>query len=122
MAEKIITCIICPLGCDITVSGEGETIHSITGQKCKRGEEYARNEFIHPLRILTSTVKLSGSVEPLLAVRSNKPIPKELLLQSMDLIRTARAKAPVKRGDVIIPDILGTGADIVASGEAQAAH
>jgi CxxC motif-containing protein len=118
MAAKKITCITCPQGCEILVDGEGETINSMTGQGCKRGDEYARNEFIHPLRILTSTVLLIGSPTPLVAVRSNKPIPKELLLKSMGEIRAARAKVPVKRGDIIIPNILGTGADIIASGDA----
>jgi CxxC motif-containing protein len=118
MAKKTITCIICPLGCDITVEGEGENIQSMTGQGCKRGEEYARNEFIHPLRILTSTVKVSGSKIPLAAVRTNKPMPQELLFQAMDEIRKVEARVPVKRGDVIIANILGTGVDIIATGEA----
>jgi CxxC motif-containing protein len=116
--EKTITCIICPLGCEITVNGEKENVRSMTGQNCKRGEEYARNEFIHPLRILTSTVKVTGSKVPLTAVRTNKPMPKELLFQAMDEIRKVEVPVPVKRGDVIIANILGTGIDIIASGEA----
>jgi CxxC motif-containing protein len=121
MTEKIITCIVCPQGCAITVKGEGDpanTVLSMTGQGCKRGEEYARNEFIHPLRILTSTVKVSSSGVPLVAVRTSKPIPKELLFKGMEEIRKVKAAVPVKRGDVIIPNILGTGADIIATGEA----
>jgi CxxC motif-containing protein len=118
MAEKIITCIVCPQGCAITVKGEANTSLSMIGQGCKRGEEYARNEFIHPLRILTSTVKVSGSGVPLVAVRTSKPIPKELLFKGMEEIRKVKAAVPVKRGDIIIPNILGTGADIIATGEA----
>jgi CxxC motif-containing protein len=118
MAVKKITCITCPLGCEITVEGEGETIQSMTGQGCKRGEEYAKNEFIHPLRILTSTVKVTGASAPLAAVRSNKPMPKELLFRGMEEIRKIEARAPVKRGDVLISNILGTGVNIVATQEA----
>jgi CxxC motif-containing protein len=118
MAEKKIICIICPLGCEISVEGEGENIRAMTGQSCKRGEEYARTEFIHPLRILTSTVKVAGSKGSLVAVRTNKPMPKELLFQGMKEIRKAEAHVPVKRGDVIIANILGTGIDIIATGEA----
>jgi CxxC motif-containing protein len=118
MAKKNITCIICPLGCAISVEGEGENIQSLTGQGCKRGEEYARNEFIHPLRILTSSVKVTGSKVPLVAVRTNKPMAKELLFQAIAEIRKVEARIPVKRGDVIIANILGTGVDIIASGEA----
>ena len=119
MAGKRITCIICPQGCDITVDGDGDTIHSMTGHECKRGETYARDEFIHPLRILTSSVKVCGSTVPLVAVRTNKSIPKELLFHGMQEIRKVQATAPVKRGDVIISNILGTGADLVATGEAD---
>jgi CxxC motif-containing protein len=116
--EKRITCITCPLGCEISVIGEGAEIQSMSGQGCKRGEEYARNEFIHPLRILTSTVKVSGSTVPLAAIRTSKPIPKELLFPGMEEIRKLRTEAPVKRGEILLPNILGTGADIVVTGEA----
>ena len=115
--EKQITCIICPQGCDIIVDGEGEKIRSMTGQACKRGETYASDEFIHPMRIMTSTVKVSGASVPLVAVRTNKSIPKELLFKGMEEIRKVEVKSPVKRGDVIIANLLGTGSDIVATGE-----
>ncbi|MCL2792512.1 MAG: DUF1667 domain-containing protein [Spirochaetaceae bacterium] len=118
MAEKQITCIICPQGCDILVDGDGNNIRSMAGQDCKRGETYARDEFIHPLRVLTSTVKVIGADVPLVAVRTSKPIPKDLLFRGMDEIQKVQAKVPVKRGDVIIPDFLNTGADLVATGEA----
>ena len=58
--EKEIICTVCPMGCHITVTGEGDRVDSITGYTCKRGEEYGKQEFAHPVRILTSTVKLEG--------------------------------------------------------------
>ena len=118
MAEKRITCIICPQGCDILVDGDANTVRSMTGQGCKRGETYAADEFMHPLRILTSTVKVTGAAVPLVAVRTSKPIPKELLFRGIEEIRKVSAALPVKRGDVIIPDFLNTGADLIATGEA----
>ena len=119
MLEKVIPCITCPIGCAITVRGEGSEIVRMTGNQCKRGEEYARNEFIHPERILTTTVMLEGTDNPLLPVRSDKPIPKELLIPCMQEIRNVRIAAPIPRYQTIIPDILGTGANIVATGEAK---
>ena len=116
MAEKNITCIICPIGCEITVQGEGDRIDSITGHTCKRGEEYARSEFIHPTRILTSTAKVVGANVPLVPLRSSAPVPQELLFDCMAEIQKLEVKAPVKRYDVLIPNILGTGIDIVATG------
>lgn len=119
MQEKKITCIVCPIGCNITVCGEGDKIECIKGFTCKRGEEYARNEFINPVRILTSTVKVEGANIPLVPVRSNKPIPKQLLFKCMEEIRKLNVKAPVHRYDIMISDILGTGADIVATGNVE---
>ncbi|MEM1483895.1 DUF1667 domain-containing protein [Oscillospiraceae bacterium PP1C4] len=116
MQEKKIICIVCPIGCNITVQGEGDQIELMEGFTCKRGEEYARNEFIHPVRILTSTAKVEGSCVPLVPVRSNKPVPKELLFDCMNEIRKLNVKAPVYCQDVLIPNILGTGIDIVATG------
>jgi len=119
MAEKIITCITCPVGCDILVRGEGETISHMEGCQCKRGEEYAQNEFIHPVRILTTTVKVEGADAPLVSVRSDKPVPKELLFECMNEIKAVTVEAPVSRYDVIIPNILGTGVNICATGTAK---
>ena len=77
--EKEIICTVCPRGCHIQVEGERETVRQVTGYTCKRGLEYATAEFTHPVRILTTTVKLDGEEHDLLPVRSAKPIPKEKL-------------------------------------------
>ncbi|WP_312692239.1 DUF1667 domain-containing protein [Caproiciproducens sp.] len=119
MQEKKIICTVCPIGCNITVRGGGEQIKSMEGFGCKRGEAYARSEFIHPVRILTSTAKVEGCKIPLVPVRSSKPVPKELLFKCMNEIRGLYVKAPVHRYDVLIPNILETGVDIVASGTVE---
>ncbi len=112
--KKEIICTVCPRGCHIQVEGEGEKILSVEGQGCKRGLEYASAEFAHPVRILTTTVKIAGEND-LLPVRSNKPLPKEKIMECMAVIRQAQAKTPVKCYDVIIPNICGCGVDIVAT-------
>ena len=115
--KKEIICTICPRGCHITVEGEGDTILSVEGYACKRGQEYASAEFAHPVRILTTTVKMAGAKNDLLPVRSNKPLPKEKLFDCMEVIRAAEVTLPVALHDVIIPNICGTGVDIVATKE-----
>jgi Uncharacterized protein with conserved CXXC pairs len=119
MEEKKIICIICPIGCNITVRGEAGIIESMEGYTCKRGEEYAQNEFTHPVRILTSTIKVESGNTPLVPIRSNKPVPKELIFDCMKLIRNHRIAAPVHSHDVLIPDIMGTGIDIIATGSVE---
>ena len=113
--EKEIICTVCPMGCHMTVDGEGERIDSISGFSCKRGETYGKQEFSHPVRILTSTVKLLGGGQPLLPVRSAQPVPKELLFECMEILKKVTAKAPVKRYDVIVENICGCGVNIVAT-------
>ncbi len=113
--KKEIICTVCPRGCHVQVEGEGEKIINVEGHGCKRGLEYANAEFLHPVRILTTTVKLAGNEADLLPVRSNKPLPKEKLFECMEIIRKTVAKTPISCYDVIIPDICGCGVDIVAT-------
>ena len=114
---KDIICTICPRGCTVTVEGNEKEITSVTGYGCKRGMEYASNEFISPVRILTTTVKVEGVCDELIPVRSNKPLPKDKVLECMEIIKKTSVKLPVKQYDVIIKDILGCGIDIVATKE-----
>ena len=113
--KKEIICTVCPRGCHIMAEGDGEKVLSAEGYSCKRGLEYANTEYAHPVRILTTTVKLTGVANDLLPVRSSQPVPKEKLFDCMDVIRATVVNLPVKCYDVIIPNICGTGVDIVAT-------
>lgn len=118
--EKIpLTCIICPMGCSMEVevetnaSGQKKVIN-VKDNGCKRGEQYASKELINPTRTLTTTIKVEGGQLPLVPVKTAGEVPKASLLQCMEVVRRASCKAPVKRGDVLIYDILGTGVNVVA--------
>ena len=106
-----MTCIICPRGCSLKVEYEDKNVLSVKGNACKRGVDYAVAECTCPTRTLTTTVMTkSGYV---VAVKSNKPLPKELLFDCMECINALRIPDDVRQGDVIVSDILRTGADIV---------
>ena len=113
--KKEIICTICPRGCRIEVEGDGKNIQSAQGYSCQRGLEYANTEYSNPVRILTTTVKITGLESDLLPVRSTKPLPKEKLFECMEVIRKTSVNVPVKRYDVVISDICGTNIDIVAT-------
>lgn len=113
--KKEMTCVACPLGCTITVEFEGSEVLSVTGNTCKRGDAYARTEIVNPTRSLTSSVKVNGGTHPVVPVKSSKAVPKSMLFDCMKEINKTSVTAPVKLGQVIIKDILGTGADIVAT-------
>ena len=112
---KTMTCILCPVGCEITTQTQDGEIKSISGNACKRGEKYAQTEIKDPRRTLTTTVRVSGGAQPLISVKSADSLPKDKLLDSMKVIAKTTAKAPVRIGDVIVQDILGTGIDMIAT-------
>ena len=91
----------------------GELI--IEGHSCKRGEVYAREEFIAPKRILTTTMRVENGFLPLIPVRSDKPIPKEKLQEALKQIAITKIKAPIKMGEILLKDVLGMDANIIAS-------
>ena len=122
MQEQKIICTVCPMGCTIHVSGEGDTIHSVQGYTCPRGEKYARDEFICPMRTLTTTVRVKNGAEPVLAARSAAPIPKAKLFECMEVIRSAVFQAPIAAHQGLIPDLAGTGVDLIASTRAEEVH
>lgn len=113
--KKEIICTVCPRGCTVYVEGEGNNIKSTEGYSCKRGLEYAQAEFVNPVRILTTTVKTDKDINELLPVRSDKPIPKDKLMDCMEEIKKISVTLPIKKYDIIINDILSTGINIVAT-------
>lgn len=109
-----IRCIVCPTGCMVHVENiNGELI--IEGHSCKRGEEYAREEFISPKRILTTTMRVENGFLSLVPVRSNKPLPKDKLVETLKEIARKQIEAPIKMGDVLIENVLGLDINIIAS-------
>ncbi len=113
--KKEIICTVCPMGCRINVEGEGENVISVEGYTCKRGKEYASTEFAHPVRILTTTMKTDCEKNPLVPVRSERPLPKEKIMECMEIIRSKTVNTPVKMYDVLIENICETGINIVAT-------
>ena len=112
-----MSCIVCPMSCMITVEQDDITkeILSITGNTCKRGENYARNELTHPMRQLTSTVAIDNGLYNRLPVILSAEVPKDKIFDVMEQIRKVKANAPVKMGDVLISDVCGLGVDVLAS-------
>lgn len=114
--KRDLTCIACPRGCQITVTlDDNGNITDVTGYTCKRGDDYARAEVSHPVRSLTTTAKVTGGTSYVVSVKTSQAIPKELQFEAMKEINKASIKAPVKIGDVVIKNLLGTGADVVAT-------
>jgi CxxC motif-containing protein len=112
MAKEFI-CIVCPRGCHVSVDDLGK----ITGNQCKRGETYVINEMTNPKRVLTTTVKTIFPEVPRASVKTKEAIPKGLIYQAMALINQVVIEKEMHIGEVIIPNILNTGVDVVLTKE-----
>jgi CxxC motif-containing protein len=100
-------------------SGNNQEVVSVADNQCPRGEAYVRREILDPRRILTSTVGVVGGAQRLVPVKTAEEIPRNMLMQCMEIIRRTCCRAPVRRGDIIIRDILGTGISVVACADVE---
>ena len=114
MEERVITCINCPMGCRMTVVLDGGEVVSVSGNTCKRGDTYARQEVTAPVRMVTAVVPVAGSAVPV-SVKTREPIPKKDIPACMAALRGLRLTAPVKAGDTVLADVCGSGVDIIAT-------
>lgn len=115
MEKRELICIQCPMGCPLTVTVSDDGAVSVTGNTCPRGAAYGEKEVTHPMRTVTSTVKLDGGTIARVSVKTASDIPKEKIFGVMEEIRAARVAAPVSLGDVIVKDAAGTGVDVIAT-------
>ena len=115
------SCTTCPSECLLTVEVERDAdgavveVRSVTGNSCPRGDKFAHQELTCPMRVLTTTVAVSGGDETLLPVRTAEAIPLALHAQAMAIIRGLVVEAPIHMGDVILPNLLNTNIDLIAS-------
>ena len=128
---KHLTCIICPIGCALEVElPEGYSpenartvdprLFKVSGNTCRRGDDYARKELTTPERTLTCTVAVRDGSRPLVTAKTAGEVPKERLLDCMQAVRRLTVKAPVKANDVLVKDLLHTGIDLVACEDVSA--
>lgn len=110
-------CIVCPLGCQLEVTKDNSSPkgYCVKGNKCNRGEEYGVKEMANPTRVLTTTVKLKNAYLKRLPVRTDAPIPKDMIASCMKELNRVEVKAPVKAGTVLIQNILNTGANVISA-------
>ncbi len=114
MNKKEITCITCPAGCRLEVTLQGRSIR-VRHNECKKGIEFASEEIFNPTRMFTTTIGIESKKVRRLAVRTRTPAPKNRIREMVAEVKKVKVSAPVKMGQVIIKDLLGTGVDVVAS-------
>lgn len=115
MIKSEITCIGCPMGCSLIVSMENDKIICVNGHECKRGEEYGIRECTNPTRMLTSTVEVEGGDMKMLSVKTDRDIPKDKIFECVKELKDIVLYAPITMGEIIIPNVLNTGINIIAT-------
>jgi CxxC motif-containing protein len=108
-------CIVCPAGCRLTISGCNADNLIVTGGKCKRGITYGQSEIIDPRRMVTAVVPGAGVNDCCIPVKTDKPLPRELIDKLLAAIYSTRVELPVYAGDILINNFRGTQVNVVAT-------
>ncbi len=109
--KKEMICIVCPVGCHLEIDDDLK----VTGNQCKRGEVYAKEEVTNPTRVLTTTVAIKSDITRRLSVKSEKPIPKEKLFEAMAILNRVWKEAPVDLHEIIVENIADTKVNILST-------
>jgi len=113
--RRRVTCIVCPLGCEATVTIQDGRMIKVENLECPRGEDYVLKEIEAPTRDFFTTVRVRGAGVPVCPVRATQPVPKEKLLDCSKELAKIVVDAPIKIGDVIVENLLGLGVDIITT-------
>lgn len=110
-----LICINCPLGCGLIVTIKDGEVEKVQGNTCPKGEAYGKKEVTNPTRIVTSIVKVTGGVLPVVSVKTASDIPKEKIMDCARVLKEVEVQAPVSIGDVVLEDVCGTGVPMIAT-------
>lgn len=113
--KKEMVCVVCPVSCRMNVEMNEAGDIFVSGNKCKRGPAYAEKELTNPTRKVSTTVKIEGGIHLRLPVKSDQEVPKALLLEIVKALDEIDVKSPVKMGDIVAKNVLGTGINFIAT-------
>lgn len=112
-----LVCINCPRGCSLHATTDDNGEITVEGNFCKRGEAFAKAELTRPMRTICSTVRTTFAEAPVLPCRVSSDIPKDEIFNVMKEINKVVVDKKIKRGDVIISNVLNLGVDVIATSD-----
>jgi len=118
MNRRVIACILCPNGCELEVTWNGEPTEQsleVVGNLCPKGTAYALDELTHPERTLTTSIRIRGGVQRLASVKTASPIAREAIVAARQALRPMVLDAPVAIGQVVVEDVAATGVAVVVT-------
>jgi len=119
MSERMpldrLTCVLCPVGCELEVRKTEAGELDVSGNQCDKGVPFAVEEVLRPKRNLATSVPIRGTAARMVSVRLSGPVPREMIFPILAEIAKLRPEAPVRRGQVLVSNVLGTGVDVIAT-------
>jgi len=119
MSDRLVldrlTCVLCPVGCELEVRKDESGERDVRGNQCDKGIPFAVEEMLYPKRNLATSVPVRGTAATMVSVRLSGRVPRETIFPILAEIARLRPEAPVRRGQVLIADVLGTGVDVIAT-------
>ncbi len=94
---------------------ENGEIKAVQHNSCKRGPEYAQQEFYDPHRMVTTTAAVSGGIVDRIPVRISAPIPVKHINALLQAIYALRLAAPIQIETALISNFANTGVDVIAT-------
>lgn len=96
--EGDLVCTVCPNGCALRVTPDGDGGWTVEGALCERGRRFAVAEMTAPVRTLTTSIPVVGGVRPMASLRSCEPLPKASLREAVRRLDGLSLTAPVTLG------------------------
>lgn len=113
--KKTVICTTCPSGCEMEAVYTDENDFKVTGNRCRRGEAYCKNECFDPKRMFTASVKIEGCKRAMMPVRTSEPVPKALIMKCAEELKGIVLKAPCSIHEIVLKNVAGSGADIITA-------
>ena len=110
-----LTCVLCPVGCELQVRKDESGELDVQGNQCDKGVPFAVEEILHPKRNLATSIPVQGTASKMVSVRLSGPVLREMIFPVLAEIAKLRPEVPVRRGQVLIANVLGTGVDVIAT-------
>ena len=110
-----LTCVLCPVGCELEVRRDESSDVEVLGNQCDKGIPFAVEEVLHPRRNLATSIPIRNAAAKMVSVRLSGRVPREMIFPILAEIARLRPEAPVRRGQVLIAGVLGTGVDVIAT-------
>lgn len=110
---KQYICIICPNCCELETDGT-----EVNGAKCEKGEGFAKQEMIRPLRVITTTVPCeTPKGKRMVPVKTVSPVPLEQVFEMMKEIKALSLKEVPSLGSRITLCTKDGSKELVVTGE-----